>query len=169
MRDLVSLPHARRSLGVLPARMTGLHGRFLTASQIYLPGVKVKANSLHPHKRGDYKHYRLEVNSANQDGIVRISEMQLFTRASACQEPDSLQESMVDTNLLKSLASAPNTMPVKLVGTVKESGLSAPPSGCNEHSIIFIIHLGNPGNFPINVDFNFLKASRSSAMHFKLH
>ena len=114
-----------------------------------------------PKKMGGYKHYRLEINSANQEDIVRISELQLFTRANACQEPDLLQKSMVDSSLVKSLASKPDVMAVRLVGTAMESGLSDPPFRLQRaFDNIYYTFWETLGLFPIDVDFRFFESKR---------
>lgn len=153
-------------------RFTGSNDRHTWAvldSQSNLPPWREGEGQLFtPAQTGNYKHYRLEVDSANQDGIIRVSEMQLFTRASACQEPDSLQESMVDASLLKSLTSMPNAMPVRLVGTVKESGLSAPPFRLQRaFDNIYYTFWETPGIFPINVDFNFFESKQIKCYAFQ--
>ena len=107
---------------------------------------------------GSYKHYRLEVDSSNQVNIVRIPELQLFTRASACQELNFSQESIVDSSLIKSLTSMPDAMPVRLVGTVTESGLSDPPFRLQRAlDNIYYTFWETLGLFPIDVDFRFFE------------
>jgi len=121
-----------------------------------------------PAQTGSYKHYRLEVDSANRGGIVRIPEMQLFTRVSACQGPDLLQENMVDASLLKSLTSMPNAMPVRLAGTVTESGLSDPPFRLQRvFDNIYYTFWETPGIFPINVDFRFFESKQIKCYAFQ--
>lgn len=111
-----------------------------------------------PKQPGSYKFYRLEVDSSNQPDSVRISEIQLFIRKSACQEPKLAQESAVDPSLLKSLASISETMPVKLAGTATESGLSDPPFRLQRAlDNIYYTFWETLGLFPIDVDLRFFE------------
>ena len=121
-----------------------------------------------PKQMGDCKHYRIEVNSANQDDIVRISEIQLFTRASACQEPNVSQERMVDSNLLKSIKSMPDAMSVSLAGTAASSGLSAPPFRLQRAlDNIYYTFWETRGPFPINVEFRFFESKQIKCYSFQ--
>jgi len=114
-----------------------------------------------PVQAGSYKHYRLEVDSSNQPGIVRISEMQLFTRISACQDHKLAQKERVDPSLLKSLTSMPDAMSVELAGIAVESGLSDPPFRLQRAlDNIYYTFWETPGLFPIDVDIRFFESRK---------
>lgn len=114
-----------------------------------------------PEQTGSYKHYRLEVDSSSQPGIVRISEMQLFARASACQDSKLAQEEVVDPSLLRSLTSMPDAMSVKLAGIAIESGLSDPPFRLQRAlDNIYYTFWESLGLFPIDVDVRFFESRR---------
>lgn len=112
-----------------------------------------------PKQTGSYKHYRLEVDSSNQPGLVRISEMQLFSRLSACQNPKLAQEVMIAPSFLKSLASvSDDAMSVKLAGVATESGLSDPPFRIQRAlDNIYYTFWETLGLFPIDVDLKFFE------------
>jgi hypothetical protein len=121
-----------------------------------------------PKQTGSYIRYRLEVDSSNQDGIVRIPELQIFTRSNACQEPNFPQESKVDSGLLKSLTSVSDAMAVRLVGTAAESGLSDPPFRLQRAlDNIYYTFWETLGLFPIDVDFRFFESKQIKCYAFQ--
>lgn len=131
-------------------------------SQLNQPAWQAGESRLfRPEQAGSYKHYRLEVDSSNQPGRVRIPEMQLFTRVSACQDSKLAQEEMVDPSLLRSLTSMPDAMSVKLAGTAMESGLSDPPFRLQRAlDNIYYTFWETLGLFPIDVDVRFFESRR---------
>ncbi len=121
-----------------------------------------------PKKSGSYIRYRLEIDSSNQNNIVRIPELQLFTRTSACLEPDFSQASMVDSGLITSLTSMPDAVSVKLAGTVTESGLSDPPFRLQRAlDNIYYTFWETLGLFPIDVDFRFFESKQIKCYAFQ--
>ncbi len=121
-----------------------------------------------PKQTRNYKYYRLEVGSSNQGDIVRIPELQLFTRASACQESNFPQVSVVDPGLLKSMASMPDAMSIRLAGTVTESGLSDPPFRLQRaFDNIYYTFWETLGLFPIDVDFRFFESKQIKCYAFQ--
>lgn len=120
-----------------------------------------ESRSFIPQGQGDYKHYRFEVDSSNQDGFVRVAEIQLFTRESACHDPGLPQMSTVNPSLLKSLTSSPDEMSVSLAGTATESGLSDPPFRLQRAlDNIYYTFWETLGLFPIDVDIRFFESKR---------
>lgn len=111
-----------------------------------------------PKQTGSYKHYRLEIDSSNQPDSVQIPEVQLFSRASACHVPKLAQLETVDPSLLKSIASMPDAISVKLAGTATESGLSDPPFRLQRAlDNIYYTFWETLGLFPIDVDLRFFE------------
>lgn len=121
-----------------------------------------------PGKTGNYKHYRFEVDQAGPEEPVQISEIQLFTRASSCQEPNLPQERMVDPGLVKSMASAADAIPVRLAGTATASSLSDPPFRLQRAlDNIYYTFWETRGPFPIKADFRFFEKKKIQCYAFQ--
>ena len=119
-------------------------------------------------KTGNYKHYRFEIDRTGRDDPVQIAEMQLFTLASACQEPDLPEEHMIDSGLIKSITSTTDAISVSLAGTATASSLSDPPFRLQRAlDNIYYTFWETRGPFPIKVDFRFFAKKKIQCYAFQ--
>lgn len=109
-----------------------------------------------PMNAGNYRRYRLEIKRSNRDEPINISEIQLFTRVSACREPILLNGYAVDPILKKSITTSLDSTSINLAGTANTSSMSDPQFRLQRAlDNIYYSFWETRGPFPVKVDFRF--------------